>query len=145
MVLTATSRSAILYTDFLDCDLEFATAKVPYCQLDQITVHDGQFITLICLSVTLKLIWSISRWKNEVSFERLKSLFLFNFWNNDIFSTDPNRAPFKQFCSVPRMLSKWRHNTTKFRSRSLFAICVGFHGEWKRVLSQVLHQWDRNR
>uniref|UniRef100_K1PYF4 Putative ankyrin repeat protein L93 n=1 Tax=Magallana gigas TaxID=29159 RepID=K1PYF4_MAGGI len=41
LVLTATSRSAILYMDFLDCDLEFATAKVPYCQLDRITVHDG--------------------------------------------------------------------------------------------------------
>nr|XP_019930844.2 cubilin isoform X1 [Crassostrea gigas] len=41
LVLTATSRSAILYIDFLDCDLEFATAKVPYCQLDRITVHDG--------------------------------------------------------------------------------------------------------
>lgn len=145
MVLTATSRSAILYIDFLDCDLEFATAKVPYCQLDRITVHDGQFITLICLC---RLLWN---WFDLFLVEKMKYLlrdlkvYSFLTFETTIFFQPIQRAPFKQFCSVPRMLSKWRHNTTKFRSRSLFAICVGFHGEWKRVLSQVLHQWDRNR
>lgn len=68
MVLTATSRSAILYIDFLDCDLEFATAKVPYCQLDQITVHDGQFITLICLC---RLLWN---WFDLFLVEKMKYL-----------------------------------------------------------------------
>lgn len=68
MVLTATTRSAFLYIDFLDCDLEFATAKLPYCQLDQITVHDGQFITLICLC---QLLWN---WFDLFLVEKMKYL-----------------------------------------------------------------------
>lgn len=76
LVLTATSRSAILYIDFLDCDLEFATAKVPYCQLDQITVHDGQFSTLSVPINLFNLPISLVE-KREVSLEKLESLFLF--------------------------------------------------------------------
>lgn len=74
LVLTATSRSAILYIDFLDCDLEFATAKVPYCQLDQITVHDGQFCTL---SVPINL--SNLPIKGKYLWRNLKVYFFFNF------------------------------------------------------------------
>lgn len=77
LVLTATSRSAILYIDFLDCDLEFATAKVPYCQLDQITVHDGQFSTL---SVPIYLIYRyLSLKKGKYLWRNLKVYFFFNF------------------------------------------------------------------
>ncbi|XP_078322903.1 uncharacterized protein LOC111123274 [Crassostrea virginica] len=41
--LEAAGSSDILIVDFLDCDLEFASAKVPYCQLDKITIYDGPF------------------------------------------------------------------------------------------------------
>ncbi|XP_061184819.1 uncharacterized protein LOC133192828 [Saccostrea echinata] len=38
------TQTDILYINFLDCNIEYASAKVPYCQLDQITVYDGPFM-----------------------------------------------------------------------------------------------------
>ncbi|XP_062591954.1 cubilin-like [Saccostrea cucullata] len=42
--IMTTAQTEILYINFLDCNIEYASAKVPYCQLDQITVYDGPFM-----------------------------------------------------------------------------------------------------
>ena len=46
-MIEAAGSSDILIVDFLDCELEFASAKVPYCQLDKITIYDGQLLLQI--------------------------------------------------------------------------------------------------
>ena len=55
-MIEAAGSSDILIVDFLDCDLEFASAKVPYCQLDKITIYDGQLL----LQIFTKFIFQIS-------------------------------------------------------------------------------------
>ena len=53
-MIEASGSSDILFVDLLDCDLEFARAKVPYCQLDKITIYDGQLL----LQIFTKFIFS---------------------------------------------------------------------------------------
>lgn len=55
-MIEAAGSSDILIVEFLDCDLEFASAKVPYCQLDKITIYDGQLL----LHIFTKFIFQIS-------------------------------------------------------------------------------------
>ena len=59
-MMEAAGSSDILFVDFVDCDLEFATAKVPYCQLDKITIYDGQLLLQIYKNYFFKALYSLT-------------------------------------------------------------------------------------
>ncbi|XP_048774044.1 neuropilin-2-like isoform X2 [Ostrea edulis] len=39
--ILAATQTDVIHINFLDCDIEYARVKVPYCQIDQIMVYDG--------------------------------------------------------------------------------------------------------
>ena len=42
VTLTSASEEEIIYLEVVACEIEYVSAKVPFCQVDQLTVYDGK-------------------------------------------------------------------------------------------------------